>query len=277
MKRIVILGSNSFLASGVIKNISKKKYKVILIDRKICDFEKKNSVKKLNKIIKPKDTIVFFAAKAPVKSIEMFEKNIIMCKNIILALNKYLDIHLIYISSDAVYSDKKGYINENSLTSPDSLHGLMHLTREKLLLNLNLKKFTILRPTLVYGLGDPHNGYGPNKFFRDAMNNKKISLFGRGEEKRDHIHIDDVGKIIYEVILKKKLGVLNLVTGKVVSFFDIANKILEINKNININFVKRKGKMPHNGYRAFDNKKLNKFYKKNMLNIINGLKNMYEK
>ena len=277
-KRIVILGSNSFIAKSLIKSLDKTNIKLLLVNRKICDFEKKSSINILSKLINSCDTIVFIAANAPVKNHKMFLSNLLICKNISLSLNDKKDIHLIYISSDAVYSDKKGLIDENSKTEPNSLHGLMHLTREKLLLNLKFTKFTILRPTLVYGLGDPHNGYGPNKFFRDLLNKKKISLFGKGEEKRDHIHIDDVGKIISKVIIKQKTGVLNLVTGRVVSFLEIAKKLLIINNQvIDINFLKRKGKMPHNGYRAFDNKKLKKFYAKNILNIDKGLKTMYAK
>ena len=38
-----------------------------------------------------------------------------------------------------------------------------------------------LRPTLIYGNGDTHGGYGPNKFLQ--LKNKDIILFGKGEEK----------------------------------------------------------------------------------------------
>ena len=62
-------------------------------------------------------------------------------------------------------------------------------------------KFCIVRPTLVYGPNDPHNGYGPNQFIRLAQSNKNITLFGKGEERRDHIHIKDVGKVIYTCLL----------------------------------------------------------------------------
>ena len=40
MKRIVILGANSFIASSNIKNINKSKFKIVLIDRQKCNFEK---------------------------------------------------------------------------------------------------------------------------------------------------------------------------------------------------------------------------------------------
>ena len=84
--------------------------------------------------------------------------------------------HLIYISSDAVYKDIKTKINENSKTEPKSLHGIMHLTRE-LLFGAHFNNLCILRPTLIYGEEDPHNGYGPNQFIRLAKKNYPIKIY----------------------------------------------------------------------------------------------------
>ena len=78
----------------------------------------------------------------------------------------------------------------------------MHIVRENILKNnFSYQKLLILRPTLVYGKNDPHNGYGPNKFNRDSKLNKKILIFGKGEELRDHIDVNDVAKIIYNLNL----------------------------------------------------------------------------
>ena len=48
----------------------------------------------------------------------------------------------------------------------------------------------------------------------------------------------------------------------VISFFDIANCIKkELGSSSRIVTTKRVGSMPHDGYRAFDNKKINALYK----------------
>ena len=57
-----------------------------------------------------------------------------------------------------------------------------------------------LRPTLIYGASDPHNGYGPNRFRRLADEGEDIVLFGEGEERRDHVYVDDVAEIIARVL-----------------------------------------------------------------------------
>ena len=64
----------------------------------------------------------------------------------------------------------------------------MHLAREVRLEMLTVPIGTIC-PTLIYGSNDPHNGYGPNLFLRNALDGKDIRLFGKGEElKRSYLY-----------------------------------------------------------------------------------------
>ena len=87
-----------------------------------------------------------------------------------------------------------------------------------------------MRPTLVYGPGDTHNGYGPNKFIREINAGKNILLFWKRRRKKDHIFIYDLVKIISEIINNKILGEITLATGEVFSFYDIAKLICDIKK-----------------------------------------------
>ena len=110
-----------------------------------------------------------------------------------------------------------------------------------------------LRPTLIYGAADPHNGYRPNRFSRLARSREPIRLFGKGEERRDHVSIDGVAELTTRVIYRRSVGVLNIATGTVTSFREIAEMVLRIsNWPVPIEEVPRTGPMPHNGYRAFD-------------------------
>jgi nucleoside-diphosphate-sugar epimerase len=105
---------------------------------------------------------------------------------------------------------------------PGSLHGLMHVTREGMLRHGTKLPLAILRPSLLYGLADPHNGYGPNAFGRLAAAGQPITLFGEGEEQRDHVLIDDVAEIVYRVLTRRSTGVLNIATGQSHSFRSVA-------------------------------------------------------
>ena len=111
----------------------------------------------------------------------------------------------------------------------------------------------ILRPTLVYGAGDPHNGYGPNRFRRQANRGETIVLFGEGEERRDHVDVDDIAEIVRLVLDHRSAGVLNIATGTVASFRALAEKAVALSaRQVAIKSSPRNGPMPHNGYRPFD-------------------------
>ena len=104
-----------------------------------------------------------------------------------------------------------------------------------------------------YGEDDPHNGYGPNRFMRQAKNGEDILLFGEGEERRDHVWIEDVAELICRVLCRQSTGTLNIATGTVVSFRDIAELSADLFSSVSkIIGSERSGPMPHNGYRAFD-------------------------
>ena len=177
------------------------------------------------------------------------------------------------MSSDAVYADSSDPLTETSSAEPGSLHGIMHLSREIMLKQVCTVPMAVLRPSLIYGAEDTHNGYGPNQFLRLALAGKEITLFGEGEEQRDHVYIEDVVNILLLVILYCSEGVINVATGSVVSFREIAQMVSEyFNPNIIINTIPRVGPMPHNGYRPFDPSScLTAFPKFNYTTFANGL------
>jgi nucleoside-diphosphate-sugar epimerase len=199
------------------------------------------------------DAVVAAAAIAPVKNAQMLADNMRLAASIIDALKKVPVAHVVNISSDAVYADGPLPLSEASPTAPTSLHGAMHLARELAFDAEAGAPLANLRPTLIYGASDPHNGYGPNRFRRLANEGKDIFLFGEGEEQRDHVFIDDVAELIMQVIQHKSIGALNIATGHTHSFMEIAKAVVAISgKPVTVTTSRRVGPVPHNGYRPFD-------------------------
>jgi len=276
--KILVIGSSGFIGKAVFDNLVIKNIDCIGLSSDEADLLTVKGTLSLKKILNENDKIIFISALAPCKDKQMFDKNLQMINNFIKAIRNINLRHILYVSSDAVYEDSLDLISEKNNRIADNYHGKMHIKREEIITeycantNINL---TIIRPTLVYGPGDTHNGYGPNKFIRDLNAGNTINLFGSGEEKRDHIFIDDVVYVINESIINNMTGSFTLATGRVISFFEIAKITCKI-KNIpfdHIKFTKRKGIMPHNGYRAFDVSKLkNKLSGLNFTDIQEGIK-----
>lgn len=252
-QRVVVMGAGGFVGTSLIRLLAKKNVSYVALtssDLNLLDAEASNE---LAAILRPEDTLVVISAIAPCKDNQMLLKNIAMMTSVCTAIETSPPEHVVYISSDAVYADDTEPLIETSCAEPSSLHGVMHLAREVMLKQECTMPLAILRPTLIYGSGDTHNGYGPNRFCRLAAEGKSITLFGEGEEQRDHVHIEDVAEIVGLVITHKSAGVLNIATGTVTSFRKIAHIVASrFNPPTSINSTPRQGPMPHGGYRSFD-------------------------
>jgi len=251
--RVVIMGAGGFLGSAMANHMKHKGIPVLGLTRETLNLLEMDAPQKLAGILRPDDTLVVVSAMAPCKDNMMLIQNIMMMAAVCSAIEKTMPAHVVYISSDAVYADDTKPLTEDSCAEPSSLHGVMHLAREIMLKGSCGAPLAILRPSLIYGAADTHNGYGPNQFRRLAAEGKDIVLFGEGEEQRDHVYIDDVAEIVKLVILHKSKGTLNVATGNVASFWEVAEMVAShFNPPPTIKTTARKGPMPHRGYRVFD-------------------------
>ncbi len=275
-KRCLIFGSNGFIAKSFSSSEEiKKEFKIIKFPKKKINLLKESSVKILKNKIKDNDYVLFVAGEVPNKSLIQLKNNLQMLTNFLLAIQHKKISYFSYISSDAVYEDTKNKINEKFDVTKTSIHGIMHLMRENLINKFYKGRLSIFRPTLIFGAEDPHNGYGPNKFIRLVLSRNKIILFGKGEEKRDHIHISAVVNILSNAFIKKKVGTYNIASGKIYSFYDIAKKIEKIHKKKVIKLKKRSEPPHHLGLRQFNISKLKRNFKNvELLGIMDYL-NIY--
>lgn len=251
--RVVVIGAGGFVGGALIKRLVQAQIPTLALSRTEIDLLAVGAATTLADLLRPTDAVVTVAAIAPVRNAHMLADNMRIVSTITEALGKVKVAHLVNISSDAVYADGPLPLTEQSPMAPTSLHGAMHLARELALGAEAGAPLANLRPTLIYGASDPHNGYGPNRFRRLAKQGSNIVLFGEGEERRDHVYIDDVAELITLVLQHKSVGALNVATGHVHSFMEIAKAVVALSGSATaVSCSPRVGPMPHQGYRPFD-------------------------
>lgn len=251
--RVVVMGAGGFVGGALAARLARNGVPVLALGRREIDLLAEDAAERLAAMLRPDDAFVAVSALAPCRNSGMLVKNMVMAQAMVRALVASPVAHVINISSDAVYADSPEPLTESSCTAPGTLHGAMHLAREVMFRVEVPAPLAILRPSLLYGTRDPHNGYGPNRFRRQAQRGEDIVLFGEGEERRDHVFIDDVAEIAAQMLLRRSKGEINVATGEVHSFREIAEKVVRLSgKTVAIKGSPRSGPMPHNGYRPFE-------------------------
>jgi nucleoside-diphosphate-sugar epimerase len=218
------------------------------------DLTADDAAARLGSLLRENDALVLVSALTPDRGRDAatLERNVRMVRMVAEAVVARPIPHLVNIGSDAVYADEANPVRESSCTAPSSLHGAMHLTREVVLgdaCRIAGVPLALLRPSLLYGPGDTHNGYGPNRFLRQALAGETIALFGEGEEQRDHVFVEDVARIVAAVLERGSTGVLNVATGRSSSFREAAEAAVMLGQDASVEGTPRQNRITH---RHFD-------------------------
>jgi len=248
--RAVLLGVNGFIGRALAARLADEGIAVAAVGRGTVDLAADGAAETLAGLLRPGDAVIFLAAVTPDKGrgVVAFLANVKMGAAVCAALERVPPDHVVYFSSDAVYPLRGGLVNEESCAEPTDLYGAMHLARELMLKQAVKAPLAVLRPSLVFGAGDTHNSYGPNRFRRMAREGR-ITLFGEGEETRDHIYIDDVAALTFLTILHRSAGTLNLATGQSLSFRETAERVARLSgQNIPVVGTPRQNPVTHRAY-----------------------------
>jgi len=186
----------------------------------------------------------------------------------------------VFASSSSVYGNQSNIMNEDtSLTRPVSPYGVTKLAAENLV-NLYFKNYGIPTIALRY-----FTVYGPKqrpdmaftRFFHSIIKDKKLSIFGNGEQTRDFTYIDDIVKATVNAATSNHVGeILNLGGGSVFSLTQVIELMKEITeKELEINFkTEQKGDVKHTSADISKSKKLINY--KPTFDLKYGLTQQYE-
>ena len=229
-RRVVVLGGTGFLGRATMRHLADRGIDMLSLGSADVDLTQPEAVEQLRGCLRADDAVVLASAitREKGRDVETFMKNVSMAVHVAKALTTVSCAHLLYLSSDAVYEDATSPIHERTCSNPSDIYGLMHLVRERLLATTMSQLDTplgVLRLAAIYGSGDTHNSYGPNRFLQEVKKEQSITLFGEGEEQRDHLFVEDAARLIVLCLVHRSEGLLNLATGKGVSFLQVAQTL----------------------------------------------------
>ena len=245
MDKLIILGHTGFLGKHLMSYFqSKKTFKSIIgLSSKDADLTDSTHLTRIADECGGNATIIMCAAikSDEGNSLETFQKNIRMAENISkLALECKLK-KLVLISSNAVYGVHKKHkiISEETHVHPDTYYSLSKLVTERLLqigFTEEENKLVIIRPSTLYGPGETITPHTPSGFLNTYVNGGIVTLWGDGSELREFVFIDDMVRLVANIIESEFSGILNIGGGQPRSYKDaleIISKILD--KDIEIN------------------------------------------
>ena len=277
VKRILILGGSGNCGSHF-NYFFKTKYDIVstYYQNKTYKNEKNylkiniNNFKQLDKLVysfKPK--IIFHCS--ALTDVKFCEKNKKKCREvnynqteIIVKICKKHKVKLIYISTDAVYAEKKKYLyRETDNTDYVNYYQKCKIESENFIVK-NLKNYMIIR-TNPFGLNNHKNSLF--WLFKSNNLNKKINGFFDCEY--NPIFSLDLAKIIEKLIKLKFKGIINVGSLNKINKYDFAKLVIKIFK---FKIVVRKASI----YSIYNKKKvkLNSSMKLDKLKNIVKIKNI---
>lgn len=224
---MVVLGGRGFIGAALRAALERAGIATLAPSRAELDLAAEGAGERLTAMLRPTDSLVLVAAVTTDKGrgLDPFLTNLHIGAHVCAALGRVPPAHVVYVSSDAVYPPDVSRVTEQSCAEPNDLYGAMHLAREVMVKAATPAPIAVLRPTLVYGAADTHNSYGPNRLRRMARKEGRITLFGEGEETRDHLLVDDVVALMLLVLRHRSAGTLNLATGRSITYAELARRV----------------------------------------------------
>ncbi len=293
MHKIIVTGGLGFIGSNLLHILVNKNFKVLNIDKVTyasnyynikeikknknykfikCDICNKEKLKKIIKKFKP-SAIFNLAAETHVdRSIDgpksFINSNILGTFNLLeIIRNLKLKTKFIHISTDEVYGDvSKGRSKEGDTYKPSSPYSASKASSDHLVSSY-IRTFNI--PAIVTNCS---NNFGPRqhpeklipKLIFNILNNKNLPIYGRGNNSREWIFVNDHCEALIKIYRSGKIGefynigsnynIDNLTVVK--KLLNIATKKIDLGKNVKIKFIKdRPG---HDMRYAIDSTKIRK-------------------
>lgn len=254
-RRVLVLGARGFISRHLQAWCAAQGVECLAVGSAELDLSVVDNAPRLAAMVRPDDAIVMTSTLTPDKGRDYatLMRNLRMAETVCAALGRSPCAQFVYLSSDAVYDAHQIPLDEDSTREPTDMYALAHIAREMMLgsaLEARGIPLCILRLTTIYGPGDTHVSYGPNRFVRSALKDGRIQVFGRGEERRSHVYIDDAVALVGLSLMHRSSGTLNVAVRPAVSFLDVAQVVVRATGNsVRVEYAPRTVPVIHRPYK----------------------------
>ncbi len=266
--KLLVTGGAGFIGSEFVRQSIKNNLETVVVDKITyagdlerlksvekeikfyhCDITNKDFLDHIFKTEKP-DIVVHWAAESHVdRSIfdatPFIDTNVKGTQILLDTAKKYGIEKFINIATDEVYGDlgKEGQFFENTPINPSSSYSVSKASADMLgrayYRTFNLPVITV-RPSNNYGQWQYPEKLLPVVILK-ALNNQKIPVYGKGENIREWLHVEDCAQAVHTIIKKGKINeIYNVGSGQEKRNLDVVKTVLNIlNKSEDlIEFVK---------------------------------------
>ena len=267
MKKILVIGSNSFSGSHFVDYVLNRKYKVFGLSRskeptsEFLPYKNNKNVKnfifyrfnlnnpkenlKISKLIKKNkiQNIVNFASQGMVEEsffnpIDWYKTNLIATVDLINKIKNENIKNFLHISTPEVYGNIRKTIYETSPKKPSTPYAISRLAMDyhfEAIMKIENFPVKFSRAANVYGESQQLYRIIPKSIMK-ILKNEKIILDGMGSSKRSFVHIKDITEGYYKILKKGKIGhSYNLSSNE---FITIKNLVGKICKKLKVNYKK---------------------------------------
>ena len=228
--QVVILGHTGFIGKALYDYLSVHGDAPVLgLASSTLDLTRPAALDTLATVLDSQTTLVFAAAQTldrTVDCLDMFDANMAMALNVARVLTQHPVRQCVYFSTLSVYGDRTSnlVLREDTPIAPTTYYAAAKYAAECILHQVAHAAgfpLLILRPCRVEGPGARYANYGPVHFIQSILRDGSVCLYGDGRERRDHLYIDDLVRIVIHLINGKYTGIYNLASGQSHSYLEI--------------------------------------------------------
>jgi UDP-glucose 4-epimerase len=255
--KVLILGGSGFIGTHLAEFFLEKRYDVLVVDLKKPRLDvafKKMSIldESIERIVQDGnfDAIINLVALKRVSEENYYDAlqyNSIGAAKIF-QIAKEFKIPILHVSSTAVYGEfSKVPADEGHPLNPISHYGFSKFLGEKIGLEIMKdaeSRFVIFRPTIVYG---PNGDDVVTTFIVNSLSGKPLTIFNKGECKRDFLYVKDLVRAINLAIENKACGIFNIGTGTETTIAEVASIVKKLSPDAKIIDVKNDKKEVNQG------------------------------